>query len=303
MVRFHQDSSNRPLALGALTVVLLWVGGLALAAQEAAPGPPSTQPGAAATSTTTVDAVRRRGTLRYTSIPEQMNAFLALDLEAFKTTGARRGKGIDYDLIKMLADQLGVELELVTPDTPSLDRLWHCLEQGCADIAVGALSILPERTRRFDFSEPYYQTDLAVVGRKGSPWKTIDETRGLRQSLIPGAAATSYWMKLANPDGEIAEAEFTIGLLSQVAEGLADVGIEDYALARTHLDQLPELEILFTVPIDDHYGIAFRKGSELVPLMNEILARLKTSGELQTIIERHLAASPKEGLDGVVQDP
>lgn len=240
------------------------------------------------TAPSTIEQIRRRGTLRYTSIPEQMNGFLALDLEALKRTGRKKGRGIDYDLVELLAERLGVEPELVLPSEPNLSELWACLESRQADLAVGGLSILPERTKRFDFSEPYYQTDLAVIAPTDSPWETIEETRNLRLAIIPGASSAAYWFEIAKPTGEIVEADFTIGVVSRVAEGQADIGVEDVALVRSHVESLDEVEILFRIPIDDHYGIVFQKGSELTPLMNEILQELKESGELQAILDRHL---------------
>ena len=247
----------------------------------------ASSPHAAELTATTLDEIRRRGTLRYTSVPEQMNAFVSLDLEVLQATGEKQGKGIDPTLVGMLAEHLGVELELVLPREPTLPEMWACLEESRAEIAVGGLSILPGRAERFDFSESYYQTDLAVVGRPGSPWQTIDEIRSRSQALIPEASAATHWLKVAEPDGKIVEAEFSIGVVSHVAEGRADIGIDDVALVRSYVESLDDVEILFTVPVDDHYGIAFQKGSELVPLMNEILQKLKESGELQQILDRY----------------
>lgn len=268
--------------------LLLGLTALPIAAQEASSAAKPAAPEATSGAPSTLAEVQRRGTLRYTSVPEQMNAFLALDLDVLKKTGKKQGKGIDFDLLRRLADRLGVELELVLPEEPTLPALWRRVEEQQADIAVGGLSILPERKRRFDFSEPYYQTDLAVIGRCDSPWTTIEEVRGLRQSMIPEASSAAYWMELARPEGKILEADFTIGVISQVADGESDIGIEDYALARSYVDELEEVDILFTVPLDDFYGIAFQKGSELVPLMDEILRELKESGELKAIIDHHL---------------
>lgn len=241
-----------------------------------------------APTVSTLETIRRRGTLRYTSIPAQMSPFMALDLDHMKAFGKKRGKGVDYDLIVKLADRLGVRLELVLPNEPALGTLFACLEQRRADIAVGGLSILPDRQRRFDFSTPYYQTDVAVIGRKDSPWKKPAETTGLRQAMIPGASSAGYWTELTRPEGEILHTEFTIGVISLVADGEADIGVEDWILIKHHVDRLPDLEILFTVPVDDHYGIVFQKDSELVPLMDEILAEAEQSGELQRILDRHL---------------
>lgn len=233
--------------------------------------------------------VLESGVLRYTSIPEQMSPFLRIDLDSLGKNAQKVAHGIDAELLAHLANKLGTTLELVLPEQPIFEEVWRRLDSGDAQIVAGALSILPTREAFLDFSDPYFSTDLVVIGRKGSPWKSVKACRGLKVALIDGASTAYHWKRLVEPPPEqVVQVDFTIAALAAVSEGEADITVEDELYVRPALKALPDLEALFTVPIQDQYGLVFREGSELKHVFNELLDELKQSGELQRIIDRHL---------------
>lgn len=75
-----------------------------------------------------------------------------------------RWQGLAVDLWRRTADQAGFTWRWQEHD--SLGNLIQALETGQADIAVGALTMTPEREARFDFTHPYHHTGLAIVTKK-----------------------------------------------------------------------------------------------------------------------------------------
>lgn len=70
-----------------------------------------------------------------------------------------RWRGISIDLWADVARALDLEYQLVPmPFQEVLPRL----EAGEVDVAVGALTMTPEREARLDFTHPFYQTGLAI---------------------------------------------------------------------------------------------------------------------------------------------
>ena len=76
------------------------------------------------------------------------------------TDDKMQATGSDVDLARLLARDLGVELEIVTTTGPTRIPM---LQTNKTDIVVSTLSITPERAKVIEFSLPYAD-DPSVVG-------------------------------------------------------------------------------------------------------------------------------------------
>ena len=73
--------------------------------------------------------------------------------------GDGRWRGMSVDLWTGIAQALGRDFEFVPLPFPDV---LPSLEAGRVDVAVGALTMTPEREARIDFTHPFYQTGLAI---------------------------------------------------------------------------------------------------------------------------------------------
>src|SRR3954464_15305883 len=81
------------------------------------------------------------------------------DVPPFSSSNVKRElEGFDVDLAKMVAEALGVKLELV-PATAA-NRIPYLLTDK-ADINVAAMSVTAERAKQVMYSAPYADTSLA----------------------------------------------------------------------------------------------------------------------------------------------
>jgi polar amino acid transport system substrate-binding protein len=74
---------------------------------------------------------------------------------------ARELEGFDIDLSNMVAESLGVTLEMV--QATAANRIPYLLTDR-ADINIAAMSVTAERARQVMYSAPYADTSLAVFG-------------------------------------------------------------------------------------------------------------------------------------------
>jgi polar amino acid transport system substrate-binding protein len=96
-----------------------------------------------------------RGTVRIT---------VFADVPPFGSLNAnRRLEGFDVDLAALVAESLGVRLELV--QSTAANRIPYLLTDR-TDINIAAMSVTAERARQVMFSAPYADTSLAVFGPK-----------------------------------------------------------------------------------------------------------------------------------------
>ncbi len=93
--------------------------------------------------------------------------------------GEQSWSGISADLWKLIAEQAGWQLEWVR--LPSVQAQVDGLAAGEIDVAVGAMSMTPEREVRINFSHGFFTTNLAIATtRRESGWLVL-----LEQLLSP----------------------------------------------------------------------------------------------------------------------
>lgn len=80
--------------------------------------------------------------------------------EPFEFTKGDKYYGIDMEIAKLLADELGLELVINNMD---FDAVVLSVGEGKADIAMAGLTITEERKETVNFSNPYYNASQKVV--------------------------------------------------------------------------------------------------------------------------------------------
>jgi polar amino acid transport system substrate-binding protein len=83
--------------------------------------------------------------------------------------------GSDVETGKLLAQDLGVEFELVP--TTGASRI-PSLQSGKADVVISTLSITPERAKVIDFSVAYASLRTVIAGVKGIEVKSVADLDG-----------------------------------------------------------------------------------------------------------------------------
>ena len=68
--------------------------------------------------------------------------------------------GFDVDLAQMMADDLGVNLEIVPTNW---DGIIPALMDGKFDLIISAMAVTTERNKAINFSEPYYLSGLCLL--------------------------------------------------------------------------------------------------------------------------------------------
>jgi len=95
--------------------------------------------------------------------------------------------GFDMELVNALARDLGVSLDIVKIDWQKVAKE---LDSGRIDLAVGGISISPQRALRFVFSKSYLDEYLGLVVRdyrrsEFSSYEKIKDKKGLRLGVTP----------------------------------------------------------------------------------------------------------------------
>ena len=101
----------------------------------------------------------------------------------------QRYTGVGVDALCFIATQIGLRYEIEPGRDQTVAQKIARVQAGGADVFL-SLSLLPERARRGLFTEPYYETYYAIIGRKGRrlPVHGLADLAGYRVGVIKGVA-------------------------------------------------------------------------------------------------------------------
>lgn len=201
--------------------------------------------------------------------------------------------GLDVDLARALADELGLQAEFVYF---GYDGLYDALATEQVDVLISALVIVPGRMRDFAYSIPYFNAgEILIIPASASNIEEMADLDGRRLAVELGAQGhveATQWAKrlrlltvLPFPSADDA--------LAAVAQGEADAAVVDGVSGRLYLQKqrnglLKRAQEPVTV---EPYAMVVRIEDEtLLAKLDEALASLDATGELDQIIQRWLGS-------------
>ncbi|MGN8817678.1 transporter substrate-binding domain-containing protein [Oribacterium sp. HCP28S3_H8] len=192
--------------------------------------------------------------------------------------------GFDVALAHRIADDLGLELEIVPID---FDGILMELQNGNLDLGISGFSPSPERKQTFDFTNVYYQGGQSFVIRKADAdkYKSYADFNG----LPVGAQTGSIQMDLAKentPDANIVGLPKVTDIISELVTGKLEGGFIETAVAEQYCKNYPELQIAWDVPYDSEgSAVAVKKGNTaMVDAVNAIINNALTDGSMNQYI-------------------
>ncbi|QEY33970.1 basic amino acid ABC transporter substrate-binding protein [Caproiciproducens galactitolivorans] len=215
------------------------------------------------------------------------------EFEPFEYKDADNIVGIDIDISNKIAEKLGVKLKI---NDVAFDSLVAELSTGKTNFVAAGMTADEDRKKNVDFSDTYFDASQSIIVLKGSPIKTRIDLNGKKVGVQQGTTGDSYCTnEKGTSDIKVASTErYNKGVdaISDLLNGKIDaVVIDDFPAKKfveKNPDKLVKLDEALTV---EKYAIAVPKGDkEMLKVVNEVLADLKSSGELDKIIDKYKAA-------------
>ncbi len=202
--------------------------------------------------------------------------------------------GFDVALAQRIADDLGLELQVVPMD---FDGILMELQNGNIDLGISGFSPSPERAQTFDFSDIYYTGGQAFVIRSADADKYPDYAAF--DGLPVGAQNGSIQMDLANentPNANIIGLAKVTDIISELVTGKLEGAFIETAVAEQYIKNYPELQIAWDVPYDtEGSAIALKKGSDLLPAVNAVVNNALSDGAMDEYIATAQELASDEG--------
>jgi membrane-bound lytic murein transglycosylase F len=199
--------------------------------------------------------------------------------------------GLEYQLLKRFADQLGVKLVITVPD--SFNEIIEDISKGDAQIAAAGLTVTQEREKLVRFS-PAYQTitqEVVYNANKHKP-QNLDDLDGILEVIAQSSHSERlHDLQHSHPNlswVENQQADST-ELLSLVSEGLIDYTVADSNEIAINRRFYPELKVAFAISKPQQLAWAFPKTADtsLYDAAAKFFTKLKQSGELERILKNN----------------
>lgn len=147
--------------------------------------------------------------------------------------------GFDIDIANIIAEELGVELELENYKFPTLIS---ALQVGKIDIIIAGMTIIPSRALSATFTDPYFDNSLIMLihnRHKGvKSWSELDK-KGIKIAVPLAQTADLYASKFFK-NAEIRRFEGEEKVALAVINGQVDATIHDESSGLIYAKRNPE---------------------------------------------------------------
>jgi len=240
-----------------------------------------------AASASALDSISEAGVLKV-AVPQ--------DFPPFGSVGTdMQPKGYDIDMAALIAEELGVKLELV-PVTSS-NRIPY-LNTGKVDLVISSLGKNPDREKVIDFSDPYAPFYNGVFGPADFSVEKPADLAGMSVGVTRGAIEDLELTKIAPSDVDIKRYEDNNGTISAFLSGQVDLIATGNVTAAAIIERDPprKPEPKFLIKNSPCYVGLNKDEPELMAKVNEIIAASIADGRLNAIAEKWLGIPLPEKL-------
>ncbi|WP_082399625.1 ABC transporter permease subunit [Gordonia phthalatica] len=195
--------------------------------------------------------------------------------------------GYDVDVANAVAEKLGMRAEFV--EAP-WDSLFAALGADRFDVVANQVTITPEREAKYAMSTPYAIGEGVIVTRADDTSITsLNDLRGKTSAQ----SATSNWTEVArNAGARVETVEGFSQAITLLKQGRVDATVNDSIAVHAYLAETGDTSVKITGKTGETSEQAFaaRKGSPLIPKIDDALDSLRADGTLTAISQKYLKA-------------
>ena len=181
-------------------------------------------------------------------------------LFGFKNPQTGNVEGFDVDMAQLVADELGVELELV--EAISDNRIPY-LEDGTVDLVFSTMTITTDRDAEIDFSRPYYIAHGRILVPGDSDIADVNDLDSGTTvcTALDSTYETTILPKQA-PDAEVKTPDTYSECFAQLQRGSVDALVTDDVILAGFKQQDPTMKIVGPDLTTDPYGAGVAEGDK-----------------------------------------
>jgi putative glutamine transport system substrate-binding protein len=203
----------------------------------------------------------------------------------------KKGRYLGYDpaIARLIARGiLGSENKVKFVPVTASDRMMK-LYSGDVDIVIATMSVTSKRRQILDFSDPYYVAGQALLVKKGSRVRSLQDLNKKRAIIVFGSTSENS-LRTAMPTLGIIGYKTYEEAYRALKQGKAEAIVSDDTILLGMALKDPTVELLPKRYTREPYAVAFRKGREsrdLIRAVNFVIETETRNGNLKKIRENY----------------
>ena len=194
-------------------------------------------------------------------------------------------KGFEVDLMKKVAEKLGLECEYLP--AMKFDSIIPLIKQGGkADVGVSNFTITDERKQEIDFTDPYVDSNQGVVTKVGAERADADSLNAEGVTIACQAGTTGEaWAQENLPKATIKSLDDPVAAVTGVQTGLYDAAAADLPVMKYLCsNSFTDCQVSIEIPTGEQYGIVVSKDNAgLTEAINAALAELADDSSIKEL--------------------
>ncbi len=230
--------------------------------------------------------------------------FAPYEFYAIDENGDPTLAGFDIAIAQLIADKLGLELEVIPMD---FDGTISELGAGKVDIALAGYSPDPDREDLMNFSTIYYKGGQSFWCTKATADKFTDLASANNADLTVGAQIGSIQADLAyenTPDANIIEMSKVTDIIADMLAGKMDGAFIETAVGETYAKNYPDLVKVCDVPYDQEGSVVGvnKDNVALLAAINMIIEEAVADGTIDGFIATANDLASGNIYEGLLED-
>jgi polar amino acid transport system substrate-binding protein len=195
--------------------------------------------------------------------------------------------GFDVDLAEEVIDRAGYEQgEWVDIE---FDSLIPSLTDGDIDLIAAAMTINDDRDETIDFSDPYWESNQAVLVREGGDFQpgSVEDLSGMRVGAQSGTTGLDQVEQLIE-DGTISESDvrqydnYTLAV-QDLENGNVDAIVIDIPVAQNFAASR-SVVVAFQIETGEQFGLGMREDDDRLSDINDALEEVRNDGTYEDLV-------------------
>ena len=203
--------------------------------------------------------------------------------------------GFEYHLARLLAEDLGVSLEIEPAFT--IEGIFTRLQREEADLAAAGLTLTGQREDNYPHSRPYYSSIPQIIYKAGTfrP-RSLADLADMEIVVIANSSHAHALLALQNGGSQLNWTEIegadTMELLESVNTGQAKLAILDSNEFKVQQPLYPRLKVAFDMGGEQEFVWFLPPGKDnkrLLERIDALFEQLDKTGKMQQLSKLHLA--------------
>ena len=211
-------------------------------------------------------------------------------------------EGFEVDVVNDVAKRLSTT---ATIQDYGFQALFAGVSSGRIAMAISSITITPERLKNQAFTQPYYDSDGAILTKADSAVASMEALKGKTLGVIASSSGEAFLKKNGEAMGvtDVKSYNSQDNLMLDVKTGRIDGGVGEVAGFEYAMSKSPGYKIAVRIPTGEHFAIMMKKGSPLLQPVNDAISAMKQDGTLASIHKKWFGTDAVAGSSTVTVMP